>query len=189
MLNSVSRDVDEFEFAIREAVIEDAAAIARVNQLTWLHAYRGLIPDSTLDSLDLESLTDRWMQNLRPDNPRSNTFVVIHGDSIIAYSRFYPSVDPDDDKDRVATVGSMYVIPEFARKGIGRELMQVVLEAAETHDFREATLHVLAANKRARKFYEDLGWEKDLDIDFEPVDKETVPKVRYRKSLYPTFPA
>lgn len=97
----------ESEIAIREAVIEDAPAIARVNFLTCRHAYRGLIPDSELDSLNLEGLTDRWQQNLNPVNPRSGTLVMETGDSLIAYSRFYPSLDPGDDQDRVTTIGSM----------------------------------------------------------------------------------
>lgn len=103
----------ESEFAIRDAVIEDAPAIARVNYLTWLHAYRGLIPDSELDSLDLEFLTEQWNQNLSLAKPRSSTLVVMNGESLIAYSRFYPSADPDDAQDQVATIGSMYVNPDF----------------------------------------------------------------------------
>lgn len=146
----MSRSADKSEFAFREATIEDAPEIARVNYLTWLDAYRGLIPDSELDSLNLDSLTDRWKQDLDSPNPRSRTFVVVHGDSVIANSRFYPSVDPDDAQGQVATIGSMYINPEFWRQGIGRRLMATVLEAANSQDFTEVTLHVLASNKRAK---------------------------------------
>lgn len=111
------------KFSIREAVIEDAPALASVNYLTWLHAYRGLIPDSELDSISLESLTDQWIQNLSTVNSRGNTLVALDCNSIVAYSRFYPSVDPDDDRDRVATIGSMYVYPEFQRIGIPHEYL------------------------------------------------------------------
>ncbi len=169
------------EIAIRDAAIEDAPAIARVNYLTWLHTYRGLIPDLEFDSLNVEALTDKWKQNLSMTNPRIGTFVATSSGSIVAYSRFYPSVDPDDDRNRVATIGSMYVDPEFQREGIGHKLMSAVLDAAKNHGFTEATLHVLAANTRAREFYEGLGWERDSDADIEGSNVETVPKVRYRK--------
>lgn len=172
----------ESEFAIRIAVIEDAPAIARVNYLTWLHAYRGLIPDSELDSLNLEFLSGQWNQNLSLTNPRSSTYVVTNNESLIAYSRFYPSVDPDDDQGRVATIGSMYVSPDFQGSGIGRELMRAVLTAAKEHAFTEATLHVLVANKRAREFYENLGWERDKEADIEGSGEDRGSKVRYRKS-------
>lgn len=42
------------EFVIREALFDDAPAIGQVSYLTWLHAYRGIIPDAELDSLKLE---------------------------------------------------------------------------------------------------------------------------------------
>ena len=69
------------------------------------------------------------------------------------------------------------------RQGIGRRLMATVLEAAKSHDFTEVTLHVLASNKRARAFYENLGWEVDIDPELENSMGETAPKARYRKSL------
>lgn len=182
MLITVSGSVKKSEFTFRESVIEDASEIAQVNYLTWILTYRGLVPNSELDSLSLESLTDRWKQNLSSANPKNRTFVVLSGASVIAYSRFYPSVDPDDDPNRVATIGSIYISPEFQRKGLGRKLMAAVLEAAKSHGFTEATLHVLAANERARAFYESLSWEMDLDADIGVSDEESVPKVRYRRN-------
>lgn len=170
------------EFLIRDAAIEDAPAIARVNYLTWLHSYRGIVPDSELDSLNLESLTDQWKHNLSIADSRSGTFIVMESTTVIGYSRFYPSVDPDDDQARVATIGSMYVDPDYQRRGVGRELMRAVLDAAKKCNYTEMTLHVLATNQRAREFYEILGWKEDLDADIAESVDEVVPKMRYRKN-------
>jgi len=170
------------EFAIRDAAIEDAPAIARVNYLTWLHAYRGIVPDSELDSLNMQSLTEQWRQNLNAAHSRDGCLVAIVRDDLIAYSRFYPSEDSDDDPHRVVTIGSMYVDPKSQGKGIGRKLMGEILAAAKTHGYTEATLHVLAGNERARKFYEYLGWEADLNVVIGRSGDQTVPKMRYRKS-------
>jgi ribosomal protein S18 acetylase RimI-like enzyme len=173
----------ESDFGLREAVIDDAREIARVNYSTWHHTYHGLIPDSELDSLNLELLTDSWKQNLSLLNPRINTYVVLVSELLVAYSRIYPSADPDDNPDRVATIGSMYVDPKFQRRGIGRALMESVLKYAEGHDFAEVTLHVLEANESARNFYEHLGWEKDSVADMDGFLEERVPRVRYRRKL------
>lgn len=170
-----------YEFTIRSASIEDALAIASVNYTTWLHAYRGILPDEEIESLNIDSLTDQWKQNLGIADSRSGTFVVMKGATLIAYSRFYPSVDPDDDQSRVATIGSMYVDPEFQHKGVGRKLMGAVLEAAIKREYKEGTLHVLAANKRAQEFYERLGWEKDSNADIAGSADQADLKVRYRK--------
>lgn len=171
------------EFVIREAEFDDVPAIAQVSYATWVHAYRGIIPDAELDSLNVESVTDKWRQILNLAIPRGGTLVAINDESIIAYSRFYPSVDSDDDQDRVATIGSIYVHPDFQHQRVGRELMEEILKVAKNRGFAEATLHVLAANERARKFYEFLGWEQDLDAVIERSDEESIPKVRYRKNL------
>lgn len=169
-------------FMIREAEFDDAPGIARVSYLTWLHAYRGIIPDTELDSLNLESVTDKWVQILSLASPRGSTFVAINDESIIAYSRFYPSADSDDDQDRVATIGSIYVHPDFQHHGVGRALMEEILKVAKNQGFMGATLHVLAANERARNFYELLGWEQDLNAIIQKSDEESTPKVRYRKN-------
>jgi GNAT superfamily N-acetyltransferase len=170
-------------FTVRVAGVEDARAIASINLSSWLHAYRGIIPDLELDSMDLDSLTDQWKQNLRNEDSSSCTFVAVQDEMLIAYSRFYPTVDPDDDQARVATIGSMYVDPEFQRRGIGGGLMMAVINAVRERGFIEATLHVLAANHRAREFYESLGWEEDLKAAIAGSSDESTTKVRYRKNL------
>lgn len=182
LLSTILTVIMDSELTIRDAVSDDAPAIARVNYLTWLHAYRGLVPDSELDSLNMQSLTDRWRENLNSAHSRGGCLVAVVRDDLVAYSRFYPSEDSDDDQRLVATIGSMYVDPESQGKGIGRKLMGEVLAAAKVHGYAEATLHVLAGNERARKFYEYLGWNADLDVLIGKSGDQTVPKMRYRMS-------
>ena len=45
---------------VRPAVLDDAAAIARVHVASWRTTYRGLLPDDFLASLGVEPYTDRW---------------------------------------------------------------------------------------------------------------------------------
>lgn len=171
------------EFEVRIAVAEDAGAIAQVNYSTWRHAYHGLIPKSEFDSLNIDLLTETWNQNLEKGDARSMTYVALEGDRLIAYSRFYPSTDSDYDPIHVATIGSIYVDPQFQARGVGRRLMDVVIDAARECDFTELTLHVLETNSAARVFYEKLGWNQDLEADFEEATEESVPKVRYRRRI------
>lgn len=171
------------EFAIREAVFDDAPAIAQVSWLTWLHAYCRIIPDAELDVLNLESVTDKWVEILSQASLKGRTIVATKDESIIAYSRIYPSVDSDDDPDKVATIGSVYVHPDFQHYRVGRKLMEEILKVAKDQAFIGATLHALAANERARNFYESLGWKRDMDPVIEGADQKSTPKVRYRKDL------
>ena len=168
------------EFEIRRAELDDVPAIALISYQTWPHTYRGMISEEKINSRTIETITETWKQILSLPLPKAGTLVAFHDESIIAYSRFYPSRDIDDDQDKVATIGSIYVLPAFQHQGVGRSLMQGILEIAKIQGFIEVTLHVLTANERARKFYEYLGWEQDLDPIIENSDEDPTPKVRYR---------
>ena len=172
------------KFEIRRAESDDVPAIALVSHQTWPHTYRGIISEEKIDSRTIEKITETWRQVLSLPLPKGCTLVALRNEAIIAYSRFYPSRDIDDDQDKVATIGSIYVLPVFQRQGVGRALMLWIVETAKNQGFIEVTLHVLAANERARKFYEYLGWEQDLDPIIENSDDDPTPKVRYRMKQF-----
>lgn len=115
--------------------------------------------------------------------PRSSTWVVTEFNSVLAYSRFYPNVDSDDDPEKVATIGSIYVSPDLWGKGIGGRLISEVLDAIKDYEFIEATLHVLEGNQRARSFYELSGWVLDSQNSINNIPEGSARKLRYRKVL------
>jgi hypothetical protein len=101
---------------IRKATIKDVQQLAKVNLNSWTEAYRHLLPGSELDALTPETLTETWHQHLINSLPRSDTWVVTEFNSVLAYSRFYPSVDSDDDPEKVATIGSIYAYQIYGER-------------------------------------------------------------------------
>jgi GNAT superfamily N-acetyltransferase len=69
--------------------------------------------------------------------------------------------DPYHDNDKVGRVRHMYVLPSERRCGIGRMLVDAVLDHARGH-FTVLQLRSTTGDNGAVKFYESLG--------FEPVD-------------------
>ena len=75
----------------------------------------------------------------------------------------------------VAEIGGFYVRPEFHRRGVGRLLMQSVMELLRSGEFptpvKFATLTVVANNEAARRLYESFGFgvcgklEQQLCVD------------------------
>jgi ribosomal protein S18 acetylase RimI-like enzyme len=65
---------------------------------------------------------------------------------------------PDPDESRVGHIARLYVDPPCWGRGIGTLLYDAALADLTGRDFREATLWVLEANRRARDWYERLGW-------------------------------
>lgn len=74
------------------------------------------------------------------------------------------SVSPNSRVKLAHTVeiGGFYVQPEFHRRGVGRALMQSVMELLRSNEFptpvKFATLTVVADNEAARRLYESFGF-------------------------------
>jgi len=79
------------------------------------------------------------------------------------------TLDPFNPGERNGRVRRMYVRPDFRRLGVGRALLNHVLEAARG---RFGVLQLYTENPRAAKMYEAAG--------FQPVDE---PKVTHRLRL------
>jgi GNAT superfamily N-acetyltransferase len=59
-----------------------------------------------------------------------------------------------------ASVDDVFVEPDYRNRGMGRALLQSVGAWAKDRDADGISLQVAAANKRGRKFYEDLGFRE-----------------------------
>jgi ribosomal protein S18 acetylase RimI-like enzyme len=59
-----------------------------------------------------------------------------------------------------ASVDDVFVEPEHRNRGMGRALIRNVRAWAQARDADGISLQVAAANKRGRKFYEDLGFRE-----------------------------
>jgi len=63
---------------------------------------------------------------------------------------------PYDGQCRRATILNVYTYPDHRKKGIGRQLMQTMIDWCQTQDFAFVFLH---ASKDGRHLYETLGFE------------------------------
>lgn len=62
---------------------------------------------------------------------------------------------------QIGEVYALYVTPAWWSTGTGRSLMERALAALEADGYQRAVLWVLAANNRARRFYERAGFTTD----------------------------
>jgi GNAT superfamily N-acetyltransferase len=67
----------------------------------------------------------------------------------------------EDAESDTAEVSGLYVHPDGWGQGVGGTLLESVLERLRLDGFKAATLWVLAANERARRFYENRKWTAD----------------------------
>lgn len=133
---------------IRAAEEKDRLAIGRVYCETWQTAYRGLIPESFLLTLTAEHCAP-------PRVPSGRAFVCEHEGKVVGIVDFGTSRD-DPDSTR-GEIRSLYVLPDFWRKGVGKELFCAAKEQLRRNGYHSVILWTLADNLRANLFYRKMG--------------------------------
>lgn len=146
-------------FAVRPATLADAADIARVQTESWQTSYRGILPDSILDTMDparrigtrREILSDAAALNLVAYDTTHHDLV---GFANAGAARRHTSGGAG------ATTGELYeiyILDRAKRFGLGRELFDVVRDWCRARQMTEMVVWVLENNAYARRFYEVMG--------------------------------
>ena len=140
---------------IRLAQPSDIEGIARVHVDTWRASYRGIIPDSHLDSLSYEQREQRWRDNFAGFAPGTFMYVATDDDNrVIGFASGGP--ERDSDPAYKGELYALYLLPSCHRHGIGRELTRIVARHLAKQGHSSMLVWVLAQNP-SRKFYEVLG--------------------------------
>lgn len=141
---------------LRDGTVDDAAAIARVRIDTWRDAYRGIVPSDYLSSLSYEQGANRMRERLGECGESGKFFVVaeIPSGEVVGFA----SGGPGRTGDQVykGEVYAIYILPEYQRLGLGRQLMAVSAARLRLSGFDSLLVWVLNANPN-HLFYERLG--------------------------------
>jgi GNAT superfamily N-acetyltransferase len=172
------------DLVIRAALEAEAPAIAEIHVRGWQWAYRGLLPEERLAQLSVEARAAYWRRWLGERRPRCHLWVAVWGTRPVGFSATGPSRDARASPD-TAELYAIYLNPDVAGTGIGWALCSQAMDGAVSDGFRRATLWVLAANTRARRFYEQAGWEADGTERTEDWNGLPLHEVRYARELRP----
>ncbi|NLO36699.1 MAG: N-acetyltransferase [Clostridiaceae bacterium] len=117
--------------------------------------------------------TASWLQK-HQDTPAHRVWVAVAQDRIVGYSclsdfrapeGYWPSAE-----------NSIYVLPEYAGQGIGKQLMQRILEQAARSDLQTIVAAIDSGNAASIRFHEQfgfvisgqlprVGWKQDRWLD------------------------
>ena len=164
---------------VRAAVPQDAYDVAHVQVRSWQWAYRGLIAQSYLDSLEPETWAGRYTFG-RVGIGLPSTLVAIDGLTICGLAT--TGLCRDEDLPSFGELMAIYVDPPHVGTGVGRLLIAAArgrLRAVST----QAALWVLDGNVRARRFYERDGWAFDRTRRTRTYGNIPVQEVRYRRDV------
>jgi GNAT superfamily N-acetyltransferase len=141
-------------FAIREAKLEDAEGIARAQTDSWQTSYRGILPDTVLDRIDVGQRADSRRRILRDKSIyQLVAYDVTHGD-IVGFCDAGPARRSVPYR---AEVYAIYLVQRAKRYGLGSEMFDRVQSWLTRQAIHSMIVWVLENNTHARAFYEALG--------------------------------
>lgn len=165
----------------RPARPDDARTIASIHIDTWRVVYRGHMPDELLDGLDLEKWAEKrrgWI--VQPQSPRHRVLVAERDGEIVAFAAIGP--ERDGEPEIAGEIYAIYAHPDHWGTGTGRVLVKASIAQLRRDGFIEASLWVLDANERARRFYEAAGFALDGGEKTELFGGSPLRELRYRRA-------
>jgi GNAT superfamily N-acetyltransferase len=130
--------------------------MARVHVRSWQQTYRGLMRDEILDDPTFVSRRERfWTAALSDERyAKHRVAVAEHRGDVVGIAMAGPPTA--DDSSLAAHLYVLYVLDAHHGSGAGRQLLEAVIDPAET-----ASLWVADPNPRAQAFYRKHGFRPD----------------------------
>ena len=141
---------------IREATRDDARGIATVFVRSWQSAYRDIVPDDFLASLDIDKREERVVSGFDMLEGKPLAYVAEENSRIIGI--IYLSASRDEDKLLAGEIQAIYLFEEYWGRGYGRKMMDHAINTLKDRGYPEIIIWTLEENHRARRFYEKNGF-------------------------------
>lgn len=139
---------------IRNARNEDAEAIADIKIAGWRTAYKGIIEDDFLLKMDRNIEIEKKYKNIE----NNEIIVAEYNYEIVGFCIYRDYIKNEKDKNIAdCEISSLYVKPELKRKGIGKKLMNYVIDDLKSKGKKKIILGCLKENYQSRAFYEKMG--------------------------------
>jgi GNAT superfamily N-acetyltransferase len=186
------------DVAVRTAVQDDAAEIARIQLETWRIAYASQLPEGALDGVETDAAAARWSEAVaQPPTPAHRVLVAYEraGDgpaTTVGFAATTPA-DPSDvevpngpdlhDPASTVAIPALVVEPRWGRRGHGSRLLAAVVDLARADGAEYAVTWVLSGDTASQSFYASAGWQPDGTVRELSANGDLVREVRLHASL------
>ena len=162
---------------IRSAVLDDVSRIAEIKVSGWRYAYRDILSDYELFAKRQVIKTIEGIKSRLQDEAE---IIVYEEEDIIKGYAWYGVTDEAEGNDTYE-IYSIYIQPEFTKKGIGSELLRAIETKAERLQRDKVVLWVLEKNHNAIRFYRKNGYAEDGMVRIIPEWREK--QIRMAKKM------
>jgi RimJ/RimL family protein N-acetyltransferase len=163
------------EIIIREATLDDAAAIAEIICQSWKAAYSDFLPTETIKKhTNIANRTEKFTSILSTNN-EWNIHLAVKDNNACGTISFGENRESD-----YAEIYFCYAKLEMWGLGFGYKMMKFALENLKQQGFHEVVLYVFEENNLARKFYERQGFTTDGEVIS---GNHGASEVKYRRAI------
>lgn len=154
---------------------DDRTAISRIYEESWRAAYRGIVPQEYLDGIP----EGNW--NSFFDMAGIETLLMLDGRKFAGTASYCQS--RFDEDDNIGELVSIYLLPQYMGRGYGKKLLQAATDELTRMGYDEISLWVLEENRRARDFYENMGFYSSGRYMDDSIGGKPVREIQYRRRL------
>ena len=163
--------MDKSNIVIRKVETKDAKQYVELINLVWRLTYKNIFPEEVF--LDMKNKNEERIKNFSNNFYNDNTRMcyvaeddgkivgVVYGTTKSTYEYFR--------NQRFADLISLYVLPEYQNRGLGKRFKDVFVDWAKKNNVKKFVKGVLKDNKKARMIYEK--WGGKLSLHEEPFYK------------------
>ena len=138
---------------IRNIEIDDIESVANIILEGWKTAYKGIIDDSYLNSMNKDEIIKK-----RKKDYKEGYFIVAElNKEIVGFSRFYDNNQYSPNYSVDCELMAIYVKPELKYQGIGTKMFNYVVNDFKKMNKKKMIIWCLKDNYPSRKFYERMG--------------------------------
>lgn len=160
-------------YIIRLAKEEDCNALSKLKHDVWNETYRGIYNDNRIDNFDYEKNSKKFLNTI--NNPDIELYVVEGSERLVGYMDCGIPIRPYKDYNQ--EIGLLYLLKEYQKKGIGKELFNIACNRIKENGYNEFFICCNKYNINAQEFYKKMGGIID-EVDEDNNDK-SIPQIYY----------
>lgn len=142
------------DFIIRDVEEKDLKQVAEISVNGWKKAYKGIVDDEYLDSLDANEKYEKFKHNFK----EGSFIVAANAEKVLGFCRYCDIYRDDPDDENIdCELCALYVNWDDRGSGIGRALVEYTKAYFKSNGKRHMVIWCFKENHKARGFYEKLG--------------------------------
>lgn len=138
---------------IRNIIEDDLPEVIDIQIQGWKTAYKGIIDDNFLNSMNKE----KQLERRKKDYQNGHFIVAILDNNIVGFARYDDKVVSSDSDNFDSEIIALYVKPDIKGNGIGSKMINYIKDDLRKKGNKKMIIWCLKENHPSRKFYEKMG--------------------------------